>query len=192
MNRFEPFDEPNEDEVIQRVIEGRASEQDWNTVEALSVTGFHARIVETMRAMQELSTAVDRAGDVAERVELPRTRTAPGHRSLVAQRLVELTPWIGWAAALVLTCILWTPSQDRMSGGGLMNSSFSQGSMLVVPEHAGNDDGSPLDRVLRSFSPAARFGDPVAPGERCTAGPRNPPRLLAATPPDLEALRSRR
>jgi hypothetical protein len=105
--------EAHEHILISRVIDGDASEQDWQTLEGLALREPHIwrDLAEAQRDHAALMRGVASALALADVTPLPSHRDVfdrSGSASAFQQRLHRLSAWAGWAVAAVIV-LAFTP-----------------------------------------------------------------------------------
>lgn len=130
------MNQPREDILISRVIDGDANPGEWDELAALAErdTGTWPHMAARLRDHQAFARAVNVSVEAADEVELPRAHAGPG-----SLRFAGWRGWSGWAVAAAVTL---------MSVGGL----------LALPRAARPLSGDPVaqtagttDDLLRAY-----------------------------------------
>jgi len=149
--------ELNEQLLISRVIDGDASEQEWQDLETLAMREprIWRELAEAQRDHSALMRGVSAALALADSTPLPSARDAfhfSGHANRFQQRLHRLSAWAGWAVAAVLV-LAFTPLGRSLQSTSNVPTGATAG-LNLTPDQAldqymkvGKKDGRVLEEV---------------------------------------------
>lgn len=134
------------DELISRVIDGEASEQDWTALRSLAQhdPGVWTDLTATQRQHELLADTVEEIGMVAEGVEIPEGELlTPNER--FQRRMDGVRAWGGWAAAAAILLVWFTGMPTPMgTDNGVQTGS-------VIPLNQGAiEPGKAFEQYLES------------------------------------------
>jgi len=114
------------DELISRIIDGEASEQDWTSLRALARhdASVWTDLTSTQRQHELLTDAVEEIGFIADEIEIPEGELlTPSER--FQRRMDGVRAWGGWAAAAAILLVWFTGVSTQIGG-----SNGNEASML--------------------------------------------------------------
>ncbi|CAG1006378.1 hypothetical protein PHYC_03319 [Phycisphaerales bacterium] len=153
------------DILITRVVDGRASHEDWRRLEALAGqdAGVWRDLAQAQRDDQILRRAVGMAVGVAASVELPAPVAHEAHRARfqVGERTRRVAMWGGWAAAALVTLAFvskqppgGTPQQAN-TGGPILSAADALSKYIAQGQREGRVINEMPDKVLVNTQPLA-------------------------------------
>lgn len=97
------------DELISRVIDGEATEQDWTALRSLAQSdpSVWTDLTATQRQHEALADAVEAVGMIADGVEIPEGELLSPHERF-QRRMDGVRAWGGWAAAAAILLVWFT------------------------------------------------------------------------------------
>ena len=107
------------DELISRIIDGEASEQDWTSLRALARhdASVWTDLTSTQRQHELLTDVVEEIGFIADEIEIPDGELlTPSER--FQRRMDGVRAWGGWAAAAAILLVWFTGISAPMGGPG--------------------------------------------------------------------------
>ncbi len=118
--------------LVSRLVDARASDQDWATLRALARVDetIWTEIIDTRRGCEALVREVAPIVDCAERVDVPHlrlTRAVPGGAGRSARSHL-----VGWAVAAVLA-LGFVAQQTGLIQTGMEHRPGAQGTLMNVP-----------------------------------------------------------
>ncbi len=134
------------DELIGRVIDGEASESDWQSLRALAQAdpSVWSDLTATQRQHELLADMVDEVGTIADGVEIPAGELmTPAER--FQRKMDGVRAWGGWAAAAAVVLVWFTGLPAPIAGGE--GAAPTQASLVPTPVIASTPDEA-LSRYL--------------------------------------------
>lgn len=149
------------DLLISRVIDGRASSEDWDRFRAIAAhePEIWTELGETQQQHESVRDELSAAIAIADRVELPG---GPIDDSHIRYRLGLVSRWGGWAAAAALL-IVWSLGNPSLS----LNSTNETSTAGVIPSLSttggiGLSEAEPEQAFEQYMSAGQRTGRVIA------------------------------